>query len=175
MKIDFVNTVRVAGVVRESITDGPGLRYTIFLQGCSHHCPGCHNPETHDPSGGEDWLLTRLWDEISSNPLLTGVTLSGGEPFLQARALLPLTAQIRLAGLELAVYSGYTFEEIRELGIYAMALLRHCHVLVDGPFDIDKRDLGLRFRGSWNQRILDVKASLMRGYAKGMFDGRWQD
>jgi len=176
MTIDFVNTVRVAGVVPESITDGPGLRYAIFLQGCSRRCPGCHNPATHDPAGGEDWKLTRLWDEISSNPLLSGVTLSGGEPFDQALKLLPLAAQIRGAGLELAAYSGYTFEHIlNNMGSDAAMLLRHCHVLVDGPFLIKERDLGLRFRGSRNQRILHVPASLHFNSGIEIRDGRWQD
>ena len=166
-------TVRVAGVVRESITDGPGLRYTLFLQGCSHRCPGCHNPGTHEPAGGEARPLGGLWAEISGNLLLSGVTLSGGEPFEQARALLPLAKKIRCAGLELAVYSGYTFEQLAEQGGDAAALLGQCQVLVDGLFRIDERDLGLRFRGSRNQRILDVAASLSAGRAIEMCDGRW--
>jgi anaerobic ribonucleoside-triphosphate reductase activating protein len=166
--------IRVAGVVAESITDGPGLRYALFVQGCSLRCDGCQNPGTHDPSGGEARTADAIWADIVRNPMLRGVTFSGGEPFDQAAALLPLAEKIRAGGLELAAYSGYTFEQLmtRPEGL---ALLRQCQVLVDGPFVLARRSLNLRFRGSGNQRILDVPASLAAGEAVERHDGRWQD
>ena len=106
------DTLRIAGIVRESIVDGEGLRFVIFGQGCPHRCPGCHNPQTHDFSGGTVVPFSRLLSEIRKNPLLKGVTFSGGEPFCQAEAFARLARQIRtLPGkLDLTVYSGYTFE-----------------------------------------------------------------
>ena len=82
--------LRIAGTVNDSIVDGPGIRYTIFTQGCPHHCPGCHNPQTHDFAGGQDADVEKILEEIFNNPILSGVTFSGGEPFCQAEALLPI-------------------------------------------------------------------------------------
>ena len=166
--------LRISGVVPESIVDGRGFRFTIFTQGCPHHCPGCHNPQTHDFSGGKlvdtDWLF----QELKKDPLLKGVTFSGGEPFCQAEALLPLAEGVRARGLELAAYSGWTYEQLLEQGGDKEALLRLCHVLVDGPFVLAERSLSLRFRGSKNQRIIDVQRSLAEGHVVLMQDGRWQ-
>lgn len=158
--------VRLAGVVRESIVDGPGFRFTVFVQGCPHGCPGCHNPETHDFSGGKDTDPQKIIDAIGKNPLLSGVTFSGGEPLCQAEALLPVAQAVKQMGLDLMIYTGWTFEQLLERNDPAvMALLREADWLVDGPFVLAKRDLTLLFRGSQNQRILDLPASLAKGEA----------
>ena len=161
-----MGTLRIAGAVNDSIVDGPGFRYVIFTQGCPHGCPGCHNPQTHDFQGGAEVDEELLWQEIAGNPLLSGVTLSGGEPFCQSRALLPLVRRCREKGLHIMAYSGYTLEELLALPDPAVGeLLKLCDVLVDGRFVLAQRDLTLRFRGSRNQRILDVPASLRTGAA----------
>ncbi len=160
--------IRLAGVVRESIVDGPGFRFTVFVQGCPHHCPGCHNPQTHDPSGGEDCDWQTIFEEFRRDPLLQGLTLSGGEPMDQAGALLPLAKAVRETGKNVMVYSGYTFEELLEKGKKDPAvpeLLKECFLLVDGRFLLAQRDLELLFRGSRNQRLIDVPASLEQGKA----------
>lgn len=155
--------IRVAGFTPESIVDGVGLRFTVFVQGCPHRCEGCHNPQTHPASGGRLYTAEEILEKIGRNPLLTGVTFSGGEPFAQAAALLPLARGVRERGLHLCAYSGYTFEELLELGPEVRALLEECQVLIDGPFLLAQRTLEKRFAGSWNQRILDVAASLAAG------------
>jgi len=161
---------RLAGVVRESIVDGPGLRFTVFFQGCPHHCPGCHNQSTLDFAGGMEASVGQVLDEIAKNPLLGGVTLSGGEPFAQPEALVALAEGVKERGLHLIVYSGYTYE-----GLCAMAegdnphgedirrVLGLADWLVDGPFVLEKRDLRLAFRGSGNQRIINLPATLQKG------------
>ncbi len=166
--------IHVAGIVGDSITDGPGIRLAVFVQGCPHHCEGCHNPETHPFEGGEPYTAAALLEKVDKNPLLSGVTLSGGEPFCQAAALLPLAEGVRARGLELCAYSGWTYEQLLQQGGDREALLRQCHVLVDGPFILAERSLSLRFRGSKNQRIIDVQRSLREGAAVLMQDGRWQ-
>lgn len=168
--------LRVAGIVGDSITDGPGLRLTLFVQGCPHRCEGCHNPQSWDFDAGQVMSTAELCARIEANPLLTGVTFSGGEPFSQAAELLELARWIRQRGLELAVYTGYTFEELLALGGTQPAVLRLLELtqtLVDGPFVLARRNLELRFRGSENQRILDVAASLERGQPVEDASGRW--
>ncbi len=166
--------LRIAGLDACSITDGPGIRLTVFTQGCAHACPGCHNPQTHDFSGGEVRCWRQIWRIAENDPLISGLTLSGGEPFDQARALMPLVAAAGQRGLEVAAYSGYTFEQLVSLGGSRLRLLRMCDVLIDGRFVQELRSLSLRFRGSRNQRILDVKASLYQNAALELHDGRWQ-
>ena len=100
----------MAGVVSESIVDGPGIRFTLFVQGCPHKCEGCHNPQTHDFSGGKDDDTDAILERILENPLLDGVTFSGGEPFCQAKPLADLAMKIKAAGLDVISYSGYTIE-----------------------------------------------------------------
>ena len=104
--------IRLAGVIRESIVDGPGIRFVVFVQGCPHHCEGCHNPESHDFSGGYDCEPEKILAEIKKNPLLDGVTFSGGEPLCQAAALLPLAKEIKKLGLNLFIYTGSIFEDL---------------------------------------------------------------
>lgn len=148
--------LRIAGTVNDSITDGDGFRYTVFVQGCPHRCVGCHNPQTHDFDGGK-WVDTNeLFDEINSNILLSGVTFSGGEPMCQADALLELARRIRTeTDLNINIFSGYTYEQLIAMQNPVInELLSLTRVLVDGRFEIDKRDLTLKMRGSTNQRLI---------------------
>ncbi len=157
--------IRLFGTANDSIVDGPGLRYTVFTQGCPHNCPGCHNPESHDFNGGRIEDTDSLLKEIADNILLDGVTLSGGEPFAQPGACTQIAKGAHALGLNVWCYSGYTFEALLN-GTEAMKeLLRNIDVLVDGPFILAQRTLDAGFRGSTNQRILDVPASLACGRA----------
>lgn len=158
--------LRLAGTVEDSIVDGPGIRYTIFVQGCPHHCPGCHNPQTHDFSGGYESDSQMILEEIQNNPLLSGVTFSGGEPFCQPEALLKLGREIKAMGKHLMIYSGYTYERLLEIGQKrpaVLGLLELADLLVDGPYLEKERDLTLRFRGSSNQRVIDLKKTKEHG------------
>lgn len=158
--------LRLAGVIRESIVDGPGMRMTIFTQGCPHNCEGCHNPQTHDFAGGYISHPENILKAIDQDPLLQGITFSGGEPFMQSEALAQLGQEIHKRGLNIVTYTGFTFEELLESSEKfpeRMQLLEQTDYLIDGKFEIDKRSLELRFRGSANQRIIDVKASLEKG------------
>ncbi len=151
--------LRLAGVIPESIVDGPGIRYALFVQGCPHHCPGCHNPQTHDFEGGQLTTVENARADILKRPYVKALTLSGGEPFCQAESLAELVAPLKEKGFHLMCYSGYTFEQLLALP-GAMPLLELLDLLVDGPFAEAQKDIGLRFRGSTNQRVLDVPASL---------------
>lgn len=152
--------IRVAGIVKESITDGPGIRYVIFAQGCRHNCPGCHNPQTHPFEGGSMMDVEEILQQIKRNPLLDGVTFSGGEPFEQAEAFAALAREVASLGLNIIVYTGYTYEYIKENSSVHPGwseLLETVDTLVDGPFKQELHDPMLRFRGSSNQRIIDLK------------------
>jgi len=155
--------LRLSGVVRESIVDGPGIRFSVFAQGCPHACEGCHNPQTHSTDGGYLTDTQKLLAEIDRDPLLDGITLSGGEPFEQAEALAELARRVQERGLGVIVYTGYTVEELLE-GVSErpgwQELLEETDILVDGRFEKEEMDLMLRFRGSKNQRVLDPAASL---------------
>ena len=159
------DTIRLSGVVGDSIVDGPGLRMTVFTQGCPHHCEGCHNPQTHDFSGGYDETAASLLEKLKSDPLQCGVTLSGGEPFCQAGPLIAFCRAVRALGKSVWAYSGYTFEELTGPAAppRAKELLELCDVLIDGRFLLAERDLTLTFRGSRNQRVIDVQKSLAEG------------
>lgn len=155
----MASDLRLSGIIDESIVDGPGIRYVIFTQGCPHHCPGCHNPQTHDFSGGFNADIPAILEAIREDPLLDGITLSGGEPFCQAEALIPLVKEVRKMGMTVFVYSGYTLEQLLELGKAkpeVIELLKLCDTLVDGPYVEALRDLDLEFRGSSNQRLIDL-------------------
>lgn len=157
--------LRVSGIVEESVVDGPGLRFVVFAQGCPHRCQGCHNPGTWDFEGGKTITVEELLKKIRANPLLKGVTLSGGEPFAQASQMAELAKEVKGTGMDVITYTGYTFEKLLTLcesdpGI--KSLLENTDYLIDGPYLKDQRDLGLPFRGSRNQRFLDVRASLER-------------
>ena len=166
--------LRISGVEAESIVDGPGLRFVVFTQGCPHRCKGCHNPETHDPAGGRKLHTREILDRFRQNPLLSGITFSGGEPFSQAEPFTELAKLLKANGYEVASYTGYTFEELLENGTPAQKqLLAALDILVDGEFVLAQRNLDLRFRGSENQRILDVPQSLAQGRAVWCTAARW--
>ncbi len=160
--------IRIAGVVRESIVDGPGLRFVVFCQGCPHGCEGCHNPATHDFGGGYDCEIEKILGAIEANPLLDGVTFSGGEPLCQPEAFYELACEIRnrFPALNILIYTGYTYEELQPMCGRNEALkgvLELCDYLVDGRYVAAQRDLTLLFRGSRNQRIIDMNATREAG------------
>ena len=160
------DSIRLAGIVRESIVDGPGIRFTVFCQGCPHACEGCHNPETHDFAGGKDISIERLLEEIDKDKLLAGVTFSGGEPFCQAEAFACLGRGVKERGLNITVFSGYTLEELQDMAVQradVRELLELTDILIDGPFINELRDLTLQFRGSSNQRVIDMNETRRTG------------
>ena len=163
----------LAGIAGDSIVDGPGIRTTFFAQGCPHHCPGCHNPETWPFEGGTEMDEETLVEIVLSNPLCRGVTFSGGEPFSQAAGFTRLAELLKEKGYEVASYSGYTFEQLMEGTADQRKLLSLLDVLIDGPFIQSEKSLELNFRGSRNQRILNVKKSLQKGEAVSETSGRW--
>ena len=156
--------MRIANTVNDSIVDGKGLRYAVFTQGCPHHCPGCHNPETHDPAGGREVSLEDLIAGLDKNPLAAGLTLSGGEPFAQAAACAELARLAHERGKNVWTYTGYTYEQLLKKNDPDWnALLAETDVLVDGPFLEKEQSYELHFRGSRNQRLIDVPASKRAG------------
>ncbi|SMC67649.1 4Fe-4S single cluster domain-containing protein [Sporomusa malonica] len=159
--------IRLAGITEESIVDGPGLRLVVFTQGCPHQCKGCHNPDTHDINGGYTADIEGLFRYIEGisarNKLLRGVTFSGGEPFLQAGPLAYLGKQLKILGLDIVSYSGFTFEQLVAMAVKRKdigQLLKQTDILIDGLYSHAERDLGLAFRGSRNQRLVDIAATL---------------
>ncbi|HZJ82860.1 MAG TPA: anaerobic ribonucleoside-triphosphate reductase activating protein [Clostridia bacterium] len=153
-------SIKIAGIVNESIVDGPGIRLSVFTQGCPHRCPGCHNPETHDFDGGNWVSVNDIIEMVGRNPLLDGVTFSGGEPFAQAKALSILGESIIRLGMNIITYTGYTYEHIIENANddnHWMQLLDCTYVLIDGKFEIAKKNLLLPFRGSENQRLIHME------------------
>ena len=167
--------LRIAGTVNDSITDGPGLRYTVFVQGCPHNCKGCHNPQTHDFAGGKEVDIKQLLDEGLQNPLLCGVTFSGGEPMCQARALAELARLFRENGVDdIACYTGYLVEDLLAGKVDgADELMKELDVLVDGPFVQEQRCYDAKFKGSSNQRVIDVQATLSAGKPVICDEERW--
>ena len=160
------DAIKIAGVIRESIVEGPGIRYVVFCQGCTHGCPGCHNPVTHDFEGGYYCEIEKILKAVDENPLLDGVTFSGGEPFCQPEAFLELAIKLKERNLNIVAYTGFTYEELLELGMKnssIIKLLELTDLLIDGKFIEAKRDLTLQFRGSQNQRIIDMKRTLNEG------------
>ncbi|WP_122641380.1 anaerobic ribonucleoside-triphosphate reductase activating protein [Romboutsia sp. Marseille-P6047] len=148
----------------DSIVDGPGLRVVIWSQGCIHDCIGCHNSQTHNIKGGYEIDTGDIIYEIKNLNLQRGITLSGGEPFLQPEPLAIIAKEAKVNNLDVWAYTGFTFEELldKSNNMYRerRTLLKEIDVLVDGKFEIDKKDISLRFRGSYNQRIIDVQESL---------------
>ena len=147
--------IRVHGFEPESVVDGEGIRFTVFTQGCPHHCVGCHNPETHDFTSGTEYDISEILYMIDENPLITGVTLSGGEPFCQSEACLEIARESHKRGLSVWCYTGYTYEEL-----IGNPLLNEIDILVDGKFIESQKSLNLLFRGSSNQRLIHVPMSL---------------
>lgn len=161
--MDTSHVIRIAGIVNDSIVDGPGIRMTVFVQGCPHNCEGCHNPQTHDFDAGEDMTIADILSRIKANPLLDGVTFSGGEPFCHAEKLAYLGQQIKAMGLNIMTYSGYTYDYLirnADENNHWRELINVSDWLVDGPFILSQKALTLKFRGSSNQRIIDVRKSI---------------
>lgn len=147
--------IKIAGVIPESIVDGKGIRLVVFTQGCNHKCVGCHNESSHDLQGGFEQDISSIQELMHCNPLLTGITLSGGEPFLQEEACIELCKFAHSQNLDVWCYTGFTFEQLKD-----SPLLKEVDVLVDGKFEIDLKTLDTPFIGSSNQRVINVSASL---------------
>jgi len=161
-----MDVIRIAGIIKESIVDGPGIRMVVFAQGCRHNCPGCHNPQTHSFDGGTLVTVEHILEQAKKNPLLDGITFSGGEPFEQAEVFAVLARKAREFNLDIMTYTGYTYEQLtdgsdRQKGW--RALLDETDILVDGRFELEKKNLLLKFRGSENQRIIDLKKTRESG------------
>ena len=155
--------MRMYGLEQNSYVDGPGIRMAIFFQGCLHKCEGCHNPGSWPMYGGEKVDTNELIKKMANDPLLDGITLSGGEPFLQPQPALVLARFARQRGLSVWCYTGYTFEQISEWQDNRKTLLQNIDVLVDGPFKLEEKSMDVPWRGSRNQRLIDVKKSLEKG------------
>lgn len=163
--------LQIAGTVPESIVDGKGIRYALFVQGCPHHCPGCHNPQTHPFEGGEERSVEAIFEEFQRDPLLKGITFSGGEPFCQPGPLAALARKVHAAGRDVTVYTGYTYEQLVEKHDPDIdALLAETDVLIDGPFVEALKNLELRFRGSENQRLIDMQQTRATGHVTLLAD-----
>lgn len=160
------DTLRIAGIMRESIVDGPGIRFAVFCQGCPHDCPDCHNPETHDFNGGTEVTIDKILKAIDENPMLKGVTFSGGEPTCQPEGFASLAKAVKARGLDITMFSGYTYEQLLKRAEEEPALaelLSMTDLLIDGPFIKAQKDLTLQFRGSRNQRLIDMNATREAG------------
>lgn len=156
--------IRLSGIVSESIVDGPGIRYTVFTQGCPHNCVGCHNPNTHSFDGGFISNTDILLDEFKKNPMLSGMTLSGGEPFCQPKPLVELAKKVHQLGKNVITYTGYIYENLIKMNNCDINnLLLETDVLIDGKFENELRNLELKFRGSENQRIIDLNKTRDQG------------
>lgn len=152
--------IQIAGFSKGSIVDGKGIRYTIFMQGCPHNCTGCHNPETHDISGGQTMSTEDINNDLARQRMFTGITLSGGDPFMQPLEAKELADKCHALNKNVWCYTGYVYENIIDHGSAEMnALLDSIDVLVDGRFDMSCRTLSDAFKGSSNQRIIDVPQS----------------
>ena len=156
--------VQLAGIVEESVTDGPGIRTTLFFQGCAHHCKGCHNPQTWDFQGGYSTEVDALLAGLLDSPLIKGFTFTGGDPFYQPQAAVQIARQVKARGKDVWTYTGFTWEELlAEADPARMELLKCSDVLVDGPFLQAQADATLPFSGSANQRMILVADSLSNG------------
>lgn len=160
--------IRVAAPLTvDSIVDGPGLRMVLWTQGCEHHCRGCHNPQTHDLQGGYEIDSEDIIKQMEVAKLQKGITLSGGEPFLQAKALIPIAHAAKQLELDVWSYTGFTWEQLTAASsptrLDCYKLLQYIDILVDGRFIQQKKSVDLRYKGSSNQRIIDVQQSLKLG------------
>lgn len=157
------NKIRLSGIAYESLVNGPGMRRVFFAQGCKHNCKGCFNPDTHDFSGGEEKDMDELIEDVLDNPFIKGITFSGGDPFEQADKFAYMAKKFKEHDLNIWSYTGYKYEDILKNKDYHKGwneLIKYIDVLVDGKFEEDKKEEGLKFRGSSNQRIIDVQKSL---------------
>ena len=155
--------IRLAAILHESLVNGTGIRRVLFAQGCPHNCEGCFSTHTHSYNDGAFMDMDAIIKDIRNNPLLRGVTFSGGEPWEQAEKFVYIAKAVKSFGLNVWCYTGYTFEYILNNQYKREGwneLLQYVDVLVDGRFEEDRKAEGLKFRGSANQRIIDVKSSL---------------
>ena len=158
--------MRIAGLIQDSIVDGPGIRFVVFAQGCKSCCEGCHNPETWNPNGGREMPVNEIIEEMLSNPLTDGLTLSGGEPFEQAADCASLAVVAREKGLNVWVFTGWTFEKLlnkAKIEPKIRKLLNQTDVLIDGRYIKAEHTLSSKWCGSKNQRVLDIRKSLVAG------------
>lgn len=178
--VNLNTEIQIYGTAPGSIVDGPGIRYGIFFQGCSHHCPDCHNPKSQPHSGGRQMTVQQILDEFDVQDSCAGVTLSGGEPFEQAEAAAELAQAFKEKGTNVWVYSGYLFDDLiaiaggqntegetkycnKDHAQGVLKLLNNIDVLVDGPFIKEKKSYDALFRGSTNQRLIDIPKTLESG------------
>ena len=158
--MDILETkIRLFGVANDSIVDGPGLRYSIYTQGCPHHCAGCHNPESWSFDGGEVTTVGALIDDIQKNKLIHDVTISGGDPFAQAKPVSILVQELKKRDFSVWIFSGWTFGELQKKSEAEKAIseiLKNVDVLVDGRFEECLKSLDLKWKGSSNQRVIDM-------------------
>lgn len=153
-------TIAIYGTAGQSIVDGPGLRYSVFTQGCSHACDGCHNGDSWDYDGGRRYRISDLLDDMQRDPLCNGLSVSGGDPFYRISETTELVSEARrrMPSITVWIWSGFRYEELME-DADAARLLSICDVLVDGPFIASLRDPELAWRGSSNQRVIDLVAT----------------
>lgn len=170
----MTDRIRIYGLVPDSIVDGPGLRYSIFVQGCAHNCKGCHNPESQPFDGGTMMEIGDICEDILGNKLISGVTFSGGEPFDQPEACAKIAEHLKAGGKDIWAYTGYLFEDLlartarlgrseSDSGNSILEFLKNIDVLVDGPFVDSLHSYDLKWRGSSNQRLIDVPKTLKEG------------
>ncbi len=168
--VKLTHRFRLAGTLRHSFVNGPGTRYVVFFQGCPHNCPGCQNPDTHSSAGGEESSVEAVLADIAKTKFLDGVTLSGGDPFFQPEACLELAKGVKALGLHVAAYTGWTYEQLLSgaAGKDASEALKAVDLLVDGRYEETLRasdESPCIWRGSTNQRLVDVPSSLKAGHA----------
>ncbi len=164
--MEDARTIRLYGTVTDSIVDGPGLRFAVFVQGCTHRCPGCHNPESQPAEGGTVAPIADVLAEVRANGLIRDVTLSGGEPFEQPEACAALACALKAEGYGLWAYTGYLYEDLERRALEepaVAALLGAIDVLVDGPFVEAQKSYALKWRGSANQRLIDIGRTRSQG------------
>lgn len=160
---DDSKLIRLAGIAENSLVNGKGLRKVFFSQGCSHHCEGCFNQHTWEFSGGRMFDMDELVQKVKDEPFLDGVTFSGGDPFQQADKFAYLAKKLHEANINIWAYTGYTFEELMKLAQtnpHIKQMINNVDVIVDGRFMKDKMSENLKYCGSSNQRVIDVKSSL---------------
>lgn len=160
---DDSKLIRLAGIAENSLVNGKGLRKVFFSQGCSHHCEGCFNQHTWEFAGGRMFDMDELVQKVKDEPFLDGVTFSGGDPFQQADKFAYLAKKLHEANINIWAYTGYTFEELMKLAQtnpHIKQMINNVDVIVDGRFVKDKMSENLKYCGSSNQRVIDVKSSL---------------
>lgn len=158
--------ILLSGIIYESLANGPGLRRVLFAQICKHNCKGCFNPDTHSDNGGELVNMDEIVSDINNNPIISGVTFSGGDPWEQADKFAYISKKVQKPNFNIWCYTGYTYEYIlenKDRRVGWSELLNNIDVLVDGKFEQEKYDSSLKYRGSYNQRIIDIKESLKKG------------